>query len=158
MSRGRQNSLPALLFLIFSPLYRLNCSPLPPPPLCSQHAYNCYSLKFNSAPCPTTPQTTTPSSTSTHTHFTTILILDDAPSSLISPLLNAPWSPQVWPTADPRPDTQKGDGIKKSLAFWSQRKSRWPLSWPLIFQVHVVKGAIGIRPHPTLKTEKREHF
>lgn len=54
-----------------------------------------------------------------------MLILDDSASSLISllPPLNAPQSPQVWPRADPRPDTQREDGMKKASPLKSVKKS-----------------------------------
>lgn len=97
VSRGRQRSLQTLLFLIPPPRAESATHPHRRPHLRSQHAYNCCSLKFNSAPCPTTPTPPTPPTTPlrpfllTHT-TTTIIILDDSASSLISlpPPLNAP--------------------------------------------------------------------
>lgn len=97
VSRGRQRSLQTLSFLIPPPRAESTAHPHHCPHLRSQHAYNCCSLKFNSAPCPTTPTPPTPQTTPlrpfllTHT-TTTIIILDDSASSLISlpPPLNAP--------------------------------------------------------------------
>lgn len=119
-------------------------------PRSSQHAYNCYSLKFNSALCPTTPTPPVPQTTPPPTSPHTLL----PPSSFwtIQPPL---WSPPTpfWmpPKAHRSGQEQTPDQIPreetgwKKPPLWSPRKSRWPLSWPPVFQVHAVKGAPAIR-------------
>lgn len=90
VSGGRQRSLHStFIFNFYTPLYsQLHCPTTAP--LRPLHAYNCCSLKFNTAPCPTTPTPPTPETTPLRplllTHTTTIIIiLDDSASSLISP-------------------------------------------------------------------------
>lgn len=119
-------------------------------PRSSQHAYNCCSLKFNSALCPTTPTPPVPQTTPLlllhthcyhHPHSGWFSLLSDLPPTpfWMPPKAHRSGQEQT-PDQIPREET----GWKKP-PLWSPRKSRWPLSWPPVFQVHAVKGAPAIR-------------
>lgn len=157
-SRGRQKSLRALLF-ITPLLYRLNCTPHLLPPLRSQHADNCCSLKFNSALCPTTPTPPVPQTTPSHLscthnyhcpHSGWFSLLSDLPR----PLWMAPKAHRSGQERTPDQKPREETGWNKPL-LWSQWKSRWPLSWPPSFKCTLWRGPDN-PPLPTLKTEKRE--
>ena len=150
VSRGQPPSLPALYFYFFPSCTDSSAHPHHRP-LRSQHAYNCCSLKFNSAPCPTTPTPPTPQTTPLppflhthhyhHPHSGWFSLLSDLPRPLWMPPKAHRSGQERTPDQIPREET----GWKKP-PLWSPRKSRWPLSWPPVFQVHAVKGAPAIRP------------
>lgn len=122
--------------IYLSPLYRV--SHRPPPPLHSQHAYNCCPLKFNLAPCSTSttppiPQTTPLTFSYSHT------LLPQSSFWMIQPPL--------WSSPAPSECPLKPTGLAKSRPQTRYPERRQDEKKNLLFEVcEKVDGLFHDRP------------
>lgn len=154
-AKGGQKGLQALLFLIFlsTPVHTLPHTPTSaPPPLCSQHAYNCHSLKFNSASCLATQTPPCSHHFYTHTELPASFWVIQPP--LWSPHRLSPFQCPLKPTglanSGPRPRDPKRRKKRASPALKSTKKSMASFMTARLSSARC-EGGYSNPPLPTVK-------